>query len=118
VNVNMEVVCSVVELKPGSLERVRKWASLINERKAEVLETLVNEGVTVENFFLVSMQEKDYLIGYMRAGSIEKAHEVVKSSLMEIDVFHQQFKKDTWGRVIGAELLVNLSRISDEESYV
>ena len=87
----MDVSCIVVELKPNSTDRVRKWAEFILENRSEALETLKNEGVTIESFFFLTIQSKDYLIGYMRAKSMEYAHEAVKRSLSEVDVYHQAF---------------------------
>ena len=111
----MEIDCAIIELKPNSHERVREWASHILKNKGEAVETLKNEGVTIESFFLVEIEDKDYLIGYMRAKSREKAQEVVKKSLSEIDAYHQKFKKDTWVRSIQSELMFDLSRIEGED---
>lgn len=113
----MDISCVVIELKKDSLGRVREWAAFINQHREEALGTLKNEGVTIESFFLAKIEEKDYLVGFMRAKSMEKAHEAVKRSLSEIDAYHQQFKKDTWLNGYGGELLVDLSRIADEEYY-
>ncbi|MCF6317775.1 MAG: DUF6176 family protein [Proteobacteria bacterium] len=77
-----------------------------------------NEGVTVKNFFLITLDKKDYLIAYMRAKSMDIASKVVKKSLLKIDAYHQQFKKDTWESGSQAELLVNLSRIPNESKTV
>jgi hypothetical protein len=114
---DMEINCIVIELKKDSLDRVREWAAFINHRREEALDTLKNEGVTIESFFLVKIEDKDYLLSFMRAESMEHAHEAVKHSLSEIDAYHQQFKKDTWLKGNWGELLVDLSRITDEESY-
>ncbi|HEX5057079.1 MAG TPA: DUF6176 family protein [Gammaproteobacteria bacterium] len=113
----MEINCVVIELKKGSLSRVKEWAEFINHRREEALNTLKNEGVTVESFFLAKIEDKDYLVSFMRAKSMKHAHEAVKHSISEIDAYHQQFKKDTWLKGILGETLVDLSRISDEESY-
>jgi hypothetical protein len=51
----------------------------------------------------------------MRAESIKKAHEVVQSSPHAIDVYHQQFKKDTWVTGKSARLLVDLVDGNREE---
>lgn len=113
----MDKNCVVIELKKNSLGRVREWAAFINAHREEALATLKNEGVTIESFFLVRLEEKDYLIGLMRAKSMEKADAAVKQSLSEIDAYHRSFQKDTWAKGNRGELLVDLSRITDEESY-
>ena len=112
----VDVKCVVVELKPNSLSRVKEWVSYLKDNEAEALQSLENEGVTVENFFLFAIEEKDYLIGYMRAKSMEAASKAVKESLLKIDAYHQQFKKDTWKEIFKTELVVNLSRIPSEST--
>lgn len=110
----MEISCIVIELKPNSLGRVEEWASYIKENKSSALESLKNEKVTVENFFFVKLEGKDYLIGYMRSKSFEKASEVVKQSLLEIDAYHKKFQDDTWVNGTRGTLMLDLSRIIDE----
>ena len=51
----MDVKCVVIELKPNSLSRVKEWVSFVKENEAEALQSLENEGVTVENFFLFAI---------------------------------------------------------------
>jgi len=107
----MDVTAGLVKLKPGSLDRVRAWARTINERESEALATLRDEGVRIESWFLISLEDGDYLLSYMRADDIETAHEAVKESLHEIDAYHQEFKRATWlrGSHREAQLLVDLS---------
>jgi hypothetical protein len=104
----MDVVANIIELKPNSLDRVEEWATTLNERADKAIETLQNEGVKIESWFHLSLDGKDYLLCYMRAESIKKAHEVVSSSPHAIDAYHQQFKKNTWGVSKSARLLVDL----------
>ncbi len=111
----VEIKCVVIELKPNSLERVKEWADFIKDNEDAALETLENETVTVENFFFVTLENKDYLIGYMRAKSFEVASNAVKESLLAIDVYHKRFQKDVWVNGTSAELMVSLSRIRNEE---
>jgi hypothetical protein len=113
----MDVVASIIELKPNSLNRVEEWALTLNERADEALATLQDEGVRIESWFHLSLGGKDYLLCYMRAESIKKAHEVVQSSPHAIDAYHQQFKKDTWAVSKSLRLLVDLidGNSSDEQ---
>jgi hypothetical protein len=111
----MEISCTVIELNPGSKEKVAEWARFINENEAGALATLQNEGVTVESAFVVTIEGKDYLVGYMRALNMEKAHEAAKTSTSEVDEYHRAFKKETWGKRFQAKLLSDLSRIKNEE---
>jgi Family of unknown function (DUF6176) len=111
----MDVVANIIELKPNSLDRVEEWATILNERADEAIETLQDEGVKIESWFHLSLDGKDYLLCYMRAESIKKAHEVVQSSPHAIDIYHQQFKKDTWVTGKSARLLVDLVDGNREE---
>ena len=111
----MEVNCVIIELKPDSLGLVEEWSRHILLNKDEAISTLQNEGVTIETFFLAKIEDKDYLVAYMRAKSMEKAIEAVKESISEIDAYHQQFKRDVWVKGMQSKLVLDLSRISNEE---
>lgn len=113
----MEVECVLIELKDGALEKVSTWARFINANKRKALLTLENERVTLESFFLTRIENKDFLIGYMRSSSIEKAHLSFNKSNSEIDECHLEFKKDTWAKHYSTKLLVDLSRIQNESQY-
>ena len=112
----MEASCTIIELKPNSRDRVEEWATFILSNENEALLTLENEKVTVENFFLATIDSTDYLICYMRAKSMKYAESAVKESLSRIDAYHQQFKKDCWGKGIKAELVLDLCRIDYVEA--
>ena len=105
----------LLSLKPNSLERVKEWAKFIKENEISALGSLQKETVTVENFFFVTLASKDYLIGYMRARSFEIASTTVKKSLSKIDAYHKEFQQETWVNGTKAELMVNLSRIHNED---
>jgi len=107
----------VIELKPDSQQRVEEWAEFIRSNLEEALLTLKNEGVTIENYFLVNIDSKDYLIGYMRARSLQRATQTVKDSLSEIDAIHQQFKTECWGKRFQGKSILELSRIENEEKF-
>lgn len=113
----MDVGCVVIELKSGTGGMVADWARHLSENHAEAVATLAQEGVTVESWFQVSLQGKDYLIAMMRAADLGAAHEAVKTSTSAIDAFHQAFKRAAWGERFQASLLVDLSRIPNEEGF-
>jgi len=75
----MDVFARVIKLKPNSGEKVREWARAMNERKLEALESTRSEGVEIESWFSLSMENDDYLILYMRANSMEQAQEELVS---------------------------------------
>lgn len=113
----MDVGCVVIELKPGSQSQVTDWARYLNEHMPDALATLAHEGVTIESWFKVCLEGKNYLIATMRAADLPAAHAAGKISTSAVDAFHQAFKKATWGPRFPAELLVDLSRIPDEEKF-
>jgi hypothetical protein len=110
----MDVVASIIELKPNSLDRVEEWATTLNKCADEAIATLQDEGVKIESWFHLSLDDKDYLLCYMRTESIKKAHQAVRFSPHAIDAYHQKFKEDTWGVGKSARLLVDL--IDDNSS--
>lgn len=106
--------CFKIKLKPDSLERVREWARTLHEtRRAEALETLRDESVIVEAFFLDSTPAGNFLIAFMKAESFEKSRRAFEASAHDIDRYHQQFKEDTWESGQQLELLVDLDRIGE-----
>ena len=96
-----------VRLKPGSLPRVRAWAMELNERRDEVLTTLVHEGVRIESVFL----DGETLVYYMRAESIDEAREVYAHSTHAIDAYHQRFKDETFESQTPLELLIDFENL-------
>lgn len=109
-----EVRCVKIKLKPESLPRVREWATYINTHRDEALMTLEDESILLESFFLDSSGVGDYLIGYIRAGSLAQAAGAVERSTHELDAYHKAFQKDTWASGRALELLVDLSRLEQE----
>lgn len=109
--VQVEIYARLIELKPGSNERVQDWAAFINQHKQEAEATLKTEGVDIESWFSLTLNGNDYLLCYMRAESMQKAQRVAATSESPVDVYHQQFKVDAWVRGGGAvgQPLVDLS---------
>ncbi len=112
----METRAYRIKLKPGSYDRVRAWAEEIMRRKEEALETLRDEGVLLECFFLDRREDGDYLIGIMTTSDFERAQTVGRDSAHDIDAFHQAFKRDTWDSVDALEGLVELATLDTTPS--
>jgi Family of unknown function (DUF6176) len=106
----MEVFARLIQLKPNSRQRVEEWVKEITSRRSEALETLKHEGVTIESYHLMQIQDVDYLLLYMRSRNIAEAVQTGTDSQREVDVIHQQFKIDTWVRGAGCvgKLLIDL----------
>jgi len=109
----METRAFRIKLKPDSIDRVREWAAEIMRRRDEALETMRDETVALECFFLERAADGDYLIGVMTAESFERSQQAVRESVHAIDAYHQQFKRDTWESVEPLELLVDLNRLAE-----
>ena len=109
--VRMATRCVRIRLKPGTLSRVREWAAELSRRKAEVLETLREEGVLVESVFLEHAADGDFLIYYMKAPDLERSFRVVRAPTHPIDAYHRTFKEETWASSEQLELLVDLENL-------
>ena len=107
----MEIFARLIELKPGSADRVAAWADHLNAHRAAAVAAIESEGVAIESWFSLSLNGKDYLLCYMRAKSMQRSQDVAAKSENPVDAYHQQFKVDTWVRGAGAvgTLLVDLS---------
>jgi len=57
-----ETRCIKIKLKPNSIEKVRKWARIINHRKDEALATLQDKSVVLKEVFLDRTGKSDFLI--------------------------------------------------------
>lgn len=112
----METRAFRIELKPNSAERVGAWAEEIMRRKGEALQTLRDEGVLLECFFLERRHDGDYLISIMVAEDFERSQAVARDSPHGIDAFHQTFKRDTWDAVDVLEPLVELLNLDTTPS--
>jgi hypothetical protein len=108
-----ELHCSRIKLKPNSLEKVREWAAEITRRQDEALETLRDESIFIESFFLEQATDGDYLIAYIRAESLEQSQKAVEKSVHAIDAYHQAFKKECWESGKRLEVLVDLNRVGE-----
>ena len=105
-----EVECVRILLEPGSEPLIREWAkTLQEERRDEAIATLVDEGVTIESYFFDPRPEGDYLIGYIRAESLDEAGQIASRSTHEIDSLHQQVRASSWAEVTPLEPLVDLA---------
>lgn len=107
----METRAVRIKLKPNSGDRVREWAEEIMRRKEEALETLRDEGVVLECFFLDRRDDGDFLICIMTAADFERTQAAARNSTHSIDAFHQAFKRETWDSVDALEQLVELTNL-------
>lgn len=106
----MDVIAGLIELQPNSDEAVKDWKAFIEDHREQALESLRAEGVSVESWFSLTLDGKDYLLCYMRADAIKTSQQVMAGSSNPVDEQHRRFKEDAWvwGSQIKAELLVDL----------
>jgi hypothetical protein len=103
----VETLCIRVRLVPGSVERVREWATELNARRDEVMATLRDEGVRIESVFL----EGETLVYFLKADSVDQAREVYARSEHAIDTYHQRFKDETFAEQTQLELLIDFENL-------
>lgn len=110
----MDVGVVLIELKANTLKNIDAWKDELNVRKEEAIETLVAEGVQIESWFYLEVEEKHYLIAYMRAKNIALAQQIGRNSHFPIDKIHKAFKQN-WQKVMPAQLLVDLENSRFDE---
>lgn len=111
----MDVGAVLIKLKTNTQAEVEAWQQEIEKRKAEAIQTLQAEGVTVESWFQLELNGENYLLAYTRAKDIAQAQQVAKNSSFEIDRYHQQFKQH-WEQVIPTRLLIDLENNDEKET--
>ena len=87
----MEIASGLLKLKPNSNGKIEEWKNVLSSRLKEVQDTLLNEGVTIESWFIIEIDGQDYLLWYMRAKSIKRAAEKFQQSKHAIDQLHKEF---------------------------
>jgi len=94
----MDIKAVLIKLKPNSEKTVQEWRREIERLRDQAIQSLRNEDISVESWFKTEISGESYLLAYIRANDIEKAHKVVAESTLKVDEIHQQFKKDCWER--------------------
>ncbi|MGN6431006.1 MAG: DUF6176 family protein [Gaiellaceae bacterium] len=84
----MPYILSTAFIHPGKTERLKEWYREIEHRKAEVLETLKNEGVRQEIAFIVPTEHGDMLAVFSESDDPDKARAATARSSLEIDQQH------------------------------
>ena len=103
----MDIGAVIIQLKPNAMSNIEAWKDELNLRKEEVIETLIAEGVHIESWFYIELENKQYLLAYMRAEDIAQAQAIGRKSNFPIDQVHKAFKQN-WEKVIPAQLLLDL----------
>lgn len=88
VQVDNQVRLVRMRFKPDGKRRWLDWATELKRRRAEVIETLRNEGVRSEACFLTKDGESVYY--FMEAADFDKVMAAFAASKLPIDAEHQQ----------------------------
>lgn len=105
----METAAGLIKLKPNTAGDLQEWRDTLDARRDDVLETLRNEGVTIESWFQIDIDGQPYLLWFMQAESIARAREVFLSSDHAIDAYHLEKMTKMADAQIEATSLLNLS---------
>ena len=113
----MSVRCMRIRLVAGGAERARQWAKEIMSRSGEAMDTLKQEGVTLESVFLDQLEGGDYLIYYKRS---DMARALAAGRILADDLqqYHRQFQKEAWVSGQPLELLVDLQMAASEATSI
>ena len=112
----METAAGLIKLKPNTGETVEQWRSTIEARRAEALQTLRDEGVSIESWFQLEIAGEPYLLWYMRADSIAQVWEIAAKSQYDIDAYHFQIMSSITQCQIEATPIVDMSVDEDKIS--
>lgn len=108
----METICVKVKIKQGSIDQVRTWFKTLKARSQEVLESLKAEDVVIESIFLDTQNSDHYLIYYMKAKNLTHAREVANKSLLSIDKYHRECRKNFCEESHPLELLADFENFT------
>jgi hypothetical protein len=102
---------AIRRVNPGRADQLREWLAGVNgPRREEALATLVDEGCTHEQAFLIEGAEGPVVVYVMEVDDIEASQEVARSSGHQIDADHQRVMEQAVGDPVPSELLLDLRR--------
>ena len=76
---------------------LENWEKYLKANMSEVLESLINENVTIESWFLEKSENGEvWLYAFWDPINSQEARNVAKSSSLLIDKVHKNFKQACW----------------------
>ena len=100
---------SVRNVLPGQLENLRRWfAELETTRRAEAIETLIDETVTQETVLLID-GERPMVIYAMEVEDYAHARRSADSDRFPINAEHHAVLSAALGDPVEAEIILNLT---------
>ncbi|MEO1194281.1 MAG: DUF6176 family protein [Pseudomonadota bacterium] len=103
----MESAAGLIKLVPNARSDLEAWRAALASRPDEVMQSLRAEGVAVEAWFRIEVNQEPYLLWFMRARSIAQAMEIFLASTRDIDVLHLEMMTKLAASQIDAELLLD-----------
>lgn len=99
----------------GKEDVANEWINFLNTNSAKGLETLKNEKVYLENYFLSEEDGQMVVYIYIAAEDIRKANETALSSENEIDLKHFAYMRECVekGRSIRMDSVVCFNNLGD-----
>jgi len=96
---------AVIRLREGSATAVVDWASALQTRHAEAIESIRAEGVFAESWFRTELAGQPHLFAVMVCQTSEAVSRDEPSSELEVDRIHREFKR-YWdrGRMVRCDL--------------
>jgi hypothetical protein len=102
---------TIRRVHPERADELRAWLAEVNgPRRDEALATLVDEGCTHEQAFLIDGAEGPVVVYVMEVDQIEAAQEAARSSQHRIDADHKRVMDRALGDPLPSELLLDLRR--------
>jgi hypothetical protein len=102
---------AIRRVNPGRADQLREWLAEVNgPRREEALATLVDEGCSHEQVFLIEGPEGPLVVYVMEVDDIEASEEAARSSGYQIDADHKRVMEETVGDPLPSELLLDLRR--------
>ena len=100
---------AIRRVNPGRAELLREWLAEVNgPRREEALATLVDEGCSHEQAFLIEGVEGPLVVYVMEVDDIEASQEAARSSGHPIDEDHKRVMEEALGDPLPFELLLDL----------
>ena len=112
----MERAAGLIKLKPGTSKDVDEWCETMKAQRKEFTHALQDEGVRLESWFRLDIEEGSYLLWFMEADSIGRAVEVFLKSQRPIDVYHAKTMSEIADTQIEADPLLHMSSDDGVES--
>jgi Family of unknown function (DUF6176) len=104
---------AIRRVNSGRDGQLREWFAEVNgPRREEALATLVDEGCTHEQAYLIEGAEGSVIVYVMEVDDVEMSQEAVRSSAHPIDAAHKRVMEQAVGDPLPSELLLDLRRSS------